>query len=242
MNQRPGTDLAPVHVWLAPSGRDQRPAAHELLLDLAESLLGTRPVLRHDELGRPHLPGLWVSISHAPELIAVAAGQDGPVGVDVENQHAREVASMARRWFTPAELDWMTGQPDELQAFLHLWTAKEAVGKALGQGLRNAGLHRQMPLPAPTDRSAVGGSGVRESEVARSASSADARQGAPLLGGVVPSVRELAVVHLPVAAGAVVAVALPVGTRLIEVCEHHGAALRRTVVSRTSFPVVVRGN
>ena len=225
MNQRPGTDLAPVHVWLAPSGRDQRPAAHELLLDLAESLLGTRPALRHDELGRPQLPGLWVSISHTPVLIAVAAGQDGPVGVDVENQHAREVASMARRWFTPEELDWMTAQPDELQAFLHLWTAKEAVGKALGQGLRNAGLRRQMPLPG------------REGGAERATG-----EGANLPAGLVPSVRQLAVVHLPVAADAVVAVAVLAGTRVIEVCEHHGAALRRTVVSRTSFPVVVRGN
>jgi hypothetical protein len=49
-------------------------------------------------------------------------------------------------------------------------------------------------------------------------------------------------VHLPVAADAVVAVVVPVGTPAIEVCEHHGAALRSTAVSRTSFPVVVRGN
>jgi len=219
VNQRPGTDLAPVHVWLAPSGRDQRRVAHELLLDLAESLLGTRPVLHHDDLGRPLLPPLWVSVSHTPDLIAVAAGDDGPVGVDDEKQHAREVDSMARRWFDPAELVWLAEQPDELQAFLHLWTAKEAVGKALGKGLRNSGLRRLMPVPVP---------GVR--------------QGGPLLGGLIPSTQQLALVHLPVDGGAIVAVAVPAGTTSVEVVEYHGAALRRAVVSRTSFPVVVRGN
>jgi 4'-phosphopantetheinyl transferase len=208
VNLRPVTDLAPVHVWLAPSDRDQRRAAHELLLDLAESLLGTRPVLHHDDLGRPLLPPLWVSVSHTPDLVAVAAGRQGPVGVDVENQHAREVATMARRWFDPAELAWMAGQPDGLQAFLHLWTAKEAVGKALGKGLRNSGLRRLMPLT----------------------------------GGTVESEPGLSVHWPPLHGNGVLAVAVPTGTTALEICEHHGAALRRTVVSRTSFPVVVRGN
>ncbi|WBQ06418.1 4'-phosphopantetheinyl transferase family protein [Kribbella sp. CA-293567] len=208
MNLRPGTDLAPVHVWLAPAHRDQRRVAHELLLDLAESLLGARPVLHHDDLGRPLLPPLWVSVSHTPDLVAVAAGQQGPVGVDVENQHAREVATMARRWFDPAELAWMADQPDGLQAFLHLWTAKEAVGKALGKGLRNSGLRRLMPLT----------------------------------GGLVASEPALTVQWPALRTGGVLAVAVPAGTPSLEIVEHHGAALRRTVVSRTSFPVVVRGN
>jgi hypothetical protein len=49
-------------------------------------------------------------------------------------------------------------------------------------------------------------------------------------------------VWLPVRADAVVALAVPTGTKSVEVSEHQGAALRRTVRSRTSFPVVVRGN
>ncbi|MDX6263497.1 MAG: 4-phosphopantetheinyl transferase [Kribbellaceae bacterium] len=213
MIQRPGTDLAPVHVWLKPVERDQRSAAHALLLELAGTLLtatrfGGSPVLRHDAVGAPHVDPLWVSLSHTDRLVAVVAGLSGPVGIDLEDRYPRDVTALAHRWFTPAELIWMAGQPEELEAFLHLWTAKEAVGKALGTGLRNAGLRREMPLT----------------------------------GGPIPSERHLALVHLPVLADAVVAVVVPVGTPAIELCEHHGAALRSTAVSRTSFPVVVRGN
>lgn len=213
MNQRPGTDLAPVHVWLNPVESDHRSAAHALLLDLASTLLaGTplagAPVLRHDAAGAPHVDPLWVSVSHTQRLVAVAAGLSGPVGVDLEDRYPRDITGLAQRWFTTTELAWMAGQPEELEAFLQLWTAKEAVGKALGTGLRNSGLRREMPLP----------------------------------GGRVATEPQLTVAHLPVLAGAVLAVVVPTGTPAIEVGEHHGAALRRTAVSRTSFPVVVRGN
>lgn len=208
MNQRPGTDLAPVHVWLNPVERDQRSAAHALLLELAGTLLDQSPVLRHDAAGGPHVDPLWVSISHSRRLVAVAASPSGPVGVDLEDRYPRDITALAHRWFAPAELSWMAGQPEELEAFLHLWTGKEAVGKALGTGLRNSGLGRQLALP----------------------------------GGPVPSEPQLTLRHLPVRADAVLAVVVPTGVRSIEVCEHHGAALRSTAVSRTSFPVVVRGN
>lgn len=232
MNQRPGTDLAPVHVWLKPADRDHRSVAHALLLELAGTLLtGTRlestPVLRHDASGRPQVDPLWVSLSHSRHFVAVAAGLSGPVGIDLEDRYPRDVTGLAQRWFASAELAWMAGQPEELEAFLHLWTAKEAVGKALGTGLRNAGLRREMPLITPTVRSARGG---------------DLQQSVGLAGGVVALAGHLALVHLPVRADAVVALVVPVDTAAVEVCEHHGAALRSTAVSRTSFPVVVRGN
>ena len=199
-----------VHVWLAPAGAEPRLTAHELLLALASTLV-TGPVLSHDPAGRPHIPGLAVSISHTHHLLAVAASYAGPLGVDVEEVHPREVRALAERWFHPAELAWMTDQPDELTAFLHLWTAKEAVGKALGQGLRNSGLRRRMPLPASP------------------------------AAGMVTGEAGLAVLHVPVEQ-AVLAVALASTASEVVVTVHHETALRRVVRSRTSFPVVVRGN
>lgn len=130
-------------MWLAPAGVEPRSAAHDLLLELAATLVD-RPRLSHDENGRPHIPGVAVSVSYSQQLVAVAAVCGGPVGVDVEEVRGRDVTRLAGRWFGARELEWMGRQEDELVAFLQLWTAKEAVGKALGRGLRE--LRRAMPL------------------------------------------------------------------------------------------------
>jgi len=140
---------------VAPAGAEPRAAAHALLLDLASTFVSS-PSLHHSPDGRPLVPGLAVSVSHTHNLVVVAATNTGPVGVDIEEVYPREVAALARRWFVPAELEWMAAQPDELVAFLQLWTAKEAVGKALGQGLRNSGLRRRMPLGGGVVESAAG--------------------------------------------------------------------------------------
>ena len=175
-------------------------------------------MLRHDASGRPMVDGLEVSLSHARGLVAVAASRVGPIGVDVESHREFEIDGMARRWFDPAEVTWLYRQPDPLDAFLRLWTAKEAVGKALGRGLRGSGLRRVMPLSAlPT-----------------------ATNSPP--AGQVPSEPGVVVLQLPVQAQAVLAIAVPSGVSEVRLTEHHGAALRSTVTSRTSFPVVVRGN
>ena len=246
MEERPGSGPEPVHVWVKPVDGDQRSAAHALLLALAATLVGGEPVLRHDEAGRPQVDGLWVSVSHGHDLVAVAASAAGPVGVDVENRRSFEVAGLARRWFDPAELAWMAAQPDEVEAFLRLWTAKEAVGKALGRGLRGSGLRRLMPLP-PEPLAPAGP--VPPPESVHSPEPLDSPPpdagtltGGSLTGGLVPSEPTLALLYPTLHADAVLAVAVPAGVRSVEVCEHHGAALRSTVTSRTSFPVVVRGN
>lgn len=145
----------PVQVWLASAGAEPRVAAHSLLCTLAGTLVDD-PNLRHDEAGRPRIQGLAVSVSYSDRLIAVAASYDGPIGMDLEAVRARDVAALAGRWFTPRELEWMGRQGDELGAFLRLWTGKEAVGKALGVGLGEAGLRREMPLGGGAVESAPG--------------------------------------------------------------------------------------
>ena len=134
-----------VQVWLAPVGAEPRVAAHNLLRTLAGTLVDN-PTLRHDEAGRPHIHGLAVSVSYSHRLIAVAASYDGPLGIDLEEISSRDFGGLAGRWFGARELEWMGRQEDELVAFLRLWTGKEAVGKALGLGLGEAGLRREMPL------------------------------------------------------------------------------------------------
>ncbi|MFB6721905.1 4'-phosphopantetheinyl transferase family protein [Kribbella sp. NPDC056345] len=192
-----------VDVWTAPAGDDSRATAHALLLSLAGTLV-TDPVLQHAANGRPEIAGLTVSLSHSRSLVAVTARRTGSIGIDLEDVYPRSVSGLAQRWFEPDELEWMAG---DLHAFLQLWTAKEAVGKALGVGLRNSGLRRRVPFG----------------------------------DGPVDSVPGLYVVRLPLES-AVLAVALDEPPPAIVLTEHHGTALRSTVRSRTSFPVVVRGN
>lgn len=117
----------------------RREAAARLGVPIGEVALGKEP------LGRPMIlgfPGLRLSISHSRGLAAVVVA-DTPVGVDVELLRERPVVLLARR-FAADEADWVRKRPGD---FFHLWTQKEAVGKALGVGLRDGGLTRAMPLP-----------------------------------------------------------------------------------------------
>ena len=88
------------------------------------------------EHGRPSVAGGRVSfnVSHsgAIGLIAVADGERR-IGVDVEQIRATtEFEALAARFFHPAEAAAIGGRRD---AFFRCWTKKEAVVKAIGQGL-----------------------------------------------------------------------------------------------------------
>lgn len=87
--------------------------------------------------GKPELPGtgLQVSVSHSGNRVAVAVTRAGAVGIDVE-----EISTSVN----PAELlphVIGTGEPRTpalatATGFHRMWTRKEAVLKATGQGLR----------------------------------------------------------------------------------------------------------
>lgn len=156
MDRHPG--LAPDTVtvlWCTTDG-DERRKAHALLVRSAAEMLDV-PLseiwLEHEAGGRPFLGGvgkaLQISVTHARGALAVALTSRAPVGVDVEAVRGLRAPAMARAWLDPAEAAWVTGLPEGEQsaAFLWLWTQKESVGKALGQGLRQGGMSRQVPLP-----------------------------------------------------------------------------------------------
>jgi 4'-phosphopantetheinyl transferase len=161
-----------VTVVLAAAEPDQRKQAGSLLRATAARVVGADPAdVRLDQPAgtRPVLggaaAGLLGSISHGTGITAVAVTALGPVGVDVEPFRPMPVLALARRWFAPAEAEWVAGRaPDEVTAaFLRIWTLKEAIGKALGTGLaggllgRDLGLMRLPPLP---DRLAMLADGV----------------------------------------------------------------------------------
>lgn len=136
-----------IHVWrLRYDPRQGRAPLRALLgayLDLAPDAVG----LVDGPHGRPLLApaqALDFNWSHSGDCALVALGRHIVPGIDVERRRARPRAlDLARRYFCAAEADWLASQPSDRrdEAFLALWTAKEAVVKALGRGLA-FGLHR----------------------------------------------------------------------------------------------------
>ncbi|MEU4555676.1 4'-phosphopantetheinyl transferase family protein [Micromonospora violae] len=215
-----------VYVWVGRDAGGQPDPAAVLVRRAGALLLGraaTEVVLTHDRDGRPIVRvddatgsvELAVSVSRTAGLVVVAARRAGAVGVDVERVRPLPALALARRWFPPAELAWLGDRPEAHRTvdFLRLWTAKEAVGKALGRGLRDGGLRRLMPPPGLPLRPVPGVEPLRV--------------GHPRLDeGLV----------LAVAAPA------PVDVEVVQWAGHGATAERSASVERTSLPVVVRGN
>ncbi|MEU2664935.1 4'-phosphopantetheinyl transferase superfamily protein [Micromonospora sp. NPDC007220] len=255
----PGRDTA--YVWIG-RGVGGRPLpAGRLLRRAGAALLGRTEaeiVVEHGRDGRPlvTVPGagarveLPVSVSRADGVVAVAARAAGPVGIDVEWCRPLPALALAGRWFAPAEAAWLAGRDADGRArdFLRLWTAKEAVGKALGTGLRGGGLRRLMPVPDDLDgalRSVPRGGRLRVGHP---------RVGGGLVLAVAVVAGEAVPVHV-VSVGAVLVQAVPVGAARVGTvpvgsdgavgaarCSAHVAAARSASVERTSLPVVVRGS
>jgi 4'-phosphopantetheinyl transferase len=223
VNRRPESLLDTVYAWVLQWPERSRTDTRQLLAEAGARVLGTHPselVVSQNDSGQPVLHAasgqLWVSLSYGPGVLALAASLAGPVGIDIEGSRPAAAARLADRWFDQAEAQWVRAQPaaEQLGAFLLLWTAKEALGKAQGTGLRGFGLRRRMPLPPVTDGSFQ-----------------PVSDGLRLAHPALPDGLTLAVV-----AGSAVS------TVAIEHDRPHVAPVRSTARSRTSLPVVVRGN
>ena len=89
--------------------------------------------LQCGEYGKLSAPGYPAfNLSHSGEWCVLATGE-GELGVDIERMDAAHLR-IAPKVYTPAELQWMNEHP--LERFYRLWTWKESVMKATGQGMR----------------------------------------------------------------------------------------------------------
>ncbi|GIH06772.1 hypothetical protein Rhe02_48390 [Rhizocola hellebori] len=138
---------------------DQRALARRLIVEAAAEL-GVRAQVRSEASGQPVISGsprpLHVSITHTRGLVAVAVTGLGAVGLDAEPLRQLDAIPLAAKWFNAAEVRWL-GEVEpgaRSTGFLQLWVRKEAVGKALGHGLRRHGLRREVPLPQEPERMA----------------------------------------------------------------------------------------
>lgn len=96
------------------------------------------------DTGKPVVTGgVHFNVSHSGELILLALSDERAVGVDIERKRdVPRVTAMAARWLDAREqsdLDRLLAQGAELsEAFLRVWSLKEARIKALGVGIAGA--------------------------------------------------------------------------------------------------------
>lgn len=90
--------------------------------------------------GKPYVTGAPAfNVSHSGDLVLVALGREGRIGVDVEAvRPVPDLESVARTSFTRDEVDALFRFPageTRTLAFFRGWTRKEAMLKALGHGI-----------------------------------------------------------------------------------------------------------
>ncbi len=89
--------------------------------------------------GKPRLEfpdtGLQFSVSHTDEIVSVAISWTD-TGIDLEKATAAGlIGSVVSRTMTDAERCLVDTKIDKMPYYLRLWTLKEAVAKAMGDGL-----------------------------------------------------------------------------------------------------------
>jgi 4'-phosphopantetheinyl transferase len=138
-------DSDEVRVFFAAARRREHTAAGRALL---RAVLGDVEVIRGPH-GKPAIEqerygsfgvcapqddrrGLHFNISHSGELVALAIAREA-VGIDVEEiREMRDLLGIARRFFSAEEAQRVEEDGDQ---FFRIWTAKEAVVKAIGSGV-----------------------------------------------------------------------------------------------------------
>jgi 4'-phosphopantetheinyl transferase len=117
-------------------------AALRVLLAHAVEVVPERVAYEHGQNGKPFLArglgSLQFNMSHSGEIGLVAMCRDRPLGVDVEE--LRELANaldIAKQNFSAAEQAALQSLPQDEQeaAFFRCWTRKEALLKAIGDGI-----------------------------------------------------------------------------------------------------------
>jgi 4'-phosphopantetheinyl transferase len=133
--------------------------SHAALRCILSQHAGCEPAQLHfgqTDKGKPFLipqnpDGLQFNLSHSADLALIAVAPGLEIGVDLEHVQERpDLHGIAERFWAPAERDALRQAPptEQRQIFYRLWTRKEAVLKASGQGI-TAGLHEPDISAAP---------------------------------------------------------------------------------------------
>ena len=90
--------------------------------------------------GKPFLAGrrIQFNLSHSGSMAFIAVAQSRQVGADIEQVRPMpDLQAVAARVCTPAELDrlYLLANSERERAFFAMWTRKEALAKATGEGI-----------------------------------------------------------------------------------------------------------
>lgn len=107
------------------------------------NLNGDRLRFEYSDRGKPKLAALEANylqfnLSHSEELALYGFTCDRRIGIDLEYlRNLKDLENLARRFFSATEAQQILNLSGEAQkqAFLRIWTAKEAYLKATGEGL-----------------------------------------------------------------------------------------------------------
>ena len=110
-----------------PAKRQREKAAELLLLCRA---FGRPVTLLHDGQGAPSVQGtdVNISITHTMKLVALAWDKAQVIGLDAEQCDRKQVVRVRDKFLNASEQQFIN--PDDLEAHIIAWTAKEAVIKA----------------------------------------------------------------------------------------------------------------
>jgi 4'-phosphopantetheinyl transferase len=109
------------------------------ILHLYTAILPEKIEFSYGLRGKPHLKNinLHFNVSHSHDIAAIAVTPDIEIGVDVEKIQPHFKADLVKRFFSNKEARALLELPEEQRhiAFYHVWSRKEALIKALGEGL-----------------------------------------------------------------------------------------------------------
>lgn len=129
-----------IQLWWLPRAPSSRAALRALLAAYLDCAADALP-LRIGEFGKPYLDAqhaLEFNVSHSKNAMLIGLSRSQPLGVDVETLgRQRPVQPLAERFFAASEAAALQALEPHLRqnAFLALWSCKEAVVKALGRGI-----------------------------------------------------------------------------------------------------------
>lgn len=121
-------------------------SALRLVLSEVTGVSDAKIDINYSTSGKPVLQGnpVHFNVSHSGNRGLIAVSAKYPVGVDLEQIRMRKgLQRLAKRFLHPGEAEYLASltEQQQVQTFTRLWTAREALVKATGQGI-GAGFSR----------------------------------------------------------------------------------------------------